>query len=181
MRTMRNQRRDKLLFIENDEIDIDFIESTLKHKNRVKKRWFPPRRKLTVENKIIGTQPNDWYGYRGPSGIDFDWYNLHHIDPIWVWKKVISVFVLWYSIWLVTTRSKHPKMLYPYRRGRQSTLEVYSIVPYLQNKLVRTYNKQKPLHHHDMVDLSSQLNRIIVQEQHRINRLDSDVNTRWPT
>ena len=58
MRTMMsNQRWNKLLFFEKD--DIDFIESTLKHKNRVKKRWFPPRRRATVGNNVVVILPGD--------------------------------------------------------------------------------------------------------------------------
>ncbi|MCF8565595.1 hypothetical protein LLE49_12790 [Alicyclobacillus tolerans] len=53
--------------------------------------------------------------------------------------------------------------------------QVYNVVPYLQRKLLCTYDKGKRLNHHDMVDLSSRLNRFIVQEQNRINRPDSEL------
>ncbi|MCF8567847.1 hypothetical protein LLE49_24300, partial [Alicyclobacillus tolerans] len=55
------------------------------------------------------------------------------------------------------------------------TLQVYNMVPYLQNKLLRTYNKRKCLYHQDMVDVSRRLNRFMMQEQSQINALDSEV------
>lgn len=49
--------------------------------------------------------------------------------------------------------------------------QVYDVVPYLQNKLERKYNRQKCLCHPDVVALSSQLDCFILQEQKRKSRV----------
>ena len=55
-------------------------------------------------------------------------------------------------------------------------VQVYDVIPYLQDKLADTVKKTHRLTHPDVVNVSGQLDRFIVQEQKRM-RCHSEF---WP-
>ena len=53
-------------------------------------------------------------------------------------------------------------------------VQVYNVIPYLQEKLARTIHQKQCLSHPDVVILSDQLDRYIVQEQCRLRHSHSN-------